>query len=122
MSFAQYFDFFLIAVCILYIGGCRLHLYKIMPVATKALDNPANDKIIERNYLKLFSNIPFSIICLLFILWRFHVVLATHQVEVITSWVIPVLLGLYGAYILFFHSIFSLVAAKAMPTVWRTGE
>ncbi|WP_322977462.1 hypothetical protein [Acinetobacter pittii] len=119
MSFAQYFDFGLITVCILYIGGCRLHLYKIMPVVTKALENPANDKIIERNYLKLLCNIPFSIICLLFILWRFHVALAAHQVEGVTSWVIPILLGLYGAYILFFHSIFSLVAAKSKPTVWR---
>lgn len=106
----------------LYIGGCRLHLYKIMPAVTKALDNPANDKIIERNYLKLISNIPFAFICLLFILWRFHVFLAAQQVEVITSWVIPVLIGLYGAYTLFLHSIFSLVAAKAMPSVWRTGE
>jgi hypothetical protein len=119
MSFAQYFDFALIAACVCYIGGCRFHLYKIMPVVTQLLNNPANYDIFERNFMKLITNIPFSIVCMLFILWRLHIELVVHQVEMITSWVIPVLLGIYGGYTLFFHTTFSLVAAKAKPTVWR---
>ncbi|MGK7251028.1 hypothetical protein ACSNOU_18410 [Acinetobacter oleivorans] len=122
MSFAQYFDFGLITISILFIGSCRFHLYKIMPLVTQALRNPANHNIFERNWLKILTNVPYAFICLVFIIWRFHNVLALYQVDTISSWIVPLLVGIYGAYVVFLHSTFILVAANAKPIAWRDGD
>lgn len=111
-TYAQGVDITLIFLAVLYLVFAKVKLHKIMPIVNQVLHGPVKDRTLEKNSIKLIVSIPFSWLCFWFVMYRFHVLLDGLGVDFYTALIIPILLSLYGAYIIFFSTTFGLVASN----------
>lgn len=111
-TYAQGVDITLIFLAVLYLALARFKIYKIMPTVNQALHSPTTDSTLKKNKGMIWANIPFSWLCFWFVMYRFHVLLDGLGVDFYTALIIPILLSLYGAYIIFFSTTFGLVASN----------
>lgn len=109
---AQILDLVLVVIAVLYLVLANWRLRKIIPIADKFVGTAAGQLALQRNSLKLWSNIPFTCLCFWFVMYRFHDFLSSLHVDPVTTWVIPIFLALYGAYTIFFSISLGLVASS----------
>lgn len=113
MSAQIVFSLALVSLAILYILVCRIRMNKIMPLVSQAFKTPETTVLaMQKIRSKLFCVIPFALVTWCFVVSQAFMLMQSYQLDFVTSWGVTVLLGLYGAYTLFFHTIFSMVATN----------
>lgn len=111
------FNLVLVGFALLYLLGCRVHLVRIMPIVSVVFSSPMRrNQAMQKISYRLLCSILFCLGAWGFALFRGHYLMQHYGVDAVTGWGVLILVGMYGAYTLFLHTIFSQVAAYARAT------
>lgn len=123
MSAQILFSLALVSLAILYVLTCRIRMSKIMPLVSQAFATQESTALaMQKIRSKLFCAIPFALVTWGFVVSQVYMLMQNYQLDFVTSWGVTILLGLYGAYTLFFHTIFSMVATNQKAKANNFGQ
>lgn len=112
------FDIALLILGALYLLGCKFHLSSIMPKVSLVYSIPGCvDKHLNKKRLKITCVVVFSVTAWVFLMYRGYCAMQAFDLNYVTCLFMVILVGLFGAYTLILHSIFSTLVTSATAEI-----
>ncbi len=108
MSISILFNLALVFSALAYVLACRIHLSKLYSLLAHKSSTYISNALADVR-LKVCLVVPFTQLFWAFVMWRGFSVMQAYGIDPVTSWGVVIFAGVYGAYTLFFHSVFNLI-------------